>query len=143
MKMCKSILLIVLVLILAAPVSAATVPVISPQASQYLSFYGAEIEEVSSAEFKVTFTVQGTGTMDKLGVSSITVYRSMDGSNWSIWFTDTTSSGMTITNRSTYRASIYYDGDPGVYYQAKVGFFAEQDGNADSSYVFTNIIQLG
>ena len=81
--------------------------------------------------------------MDKLGADSITIYRSMDGSNWSNMGTVSGLAGMTDEDTFYYNSYLDFSGDAGVYYQAKVGIIAEKDGGSETRYLFTDVIRLG
>lgn len=143
MKMIKQIVAFILVLILVVPVSAATVPDAAPCASTYFNSYSANISSQGSSAFRVSFTVWAKRTMDKLGADSITIYRSMDGSNWSNMGTVSGLAGMTDEDTFYYNSYLDFSGDAGVYYQAKVGIIAEKDGGSETRYLFTDVIRLG
>ena len=124
--------LIVLAVQLCIPASAITV---TPQASDYIAQYYGNIVSIGNGTIKVSFTVQGTGTLEEIGASKITIEKKV-GKTWSPvkTFDKTDYPELATTNSWSHAASIQYPGEPGAYYRAEIIVF----GGPDSRTFTTN-----
>lgn len=124
------------------PASAAVGETVAPNASLLLRDYSATISAISSSQFKVTFEAYGTQQLDTIGASSITIYASSDGSNWSSIQTVSGLSGMTASQKSSYKSFVTFDGDGEFYYMAKVTIIGMKGSTTETRNVYTGTIHL-
>ena len=129
-------------LAMAFPASAAVGNTVTPNASSVLLDYSATISATSSSQFKVTFSVQGAQQLDTIGASSITIYASSDGNNWSSIQTVSGLSGMTATKKTSYSSYVNFDGDGEFYYMAKVTIIGATGSTPETRNVYTGTIHL-
>lgn len=140
-KIISSLTLVFMIyLCLASTVNAA---VISPQASEYLSSYYAYVYPEGSGNVSIWFEVQGTETMDEIGVLTVRLQEKASGS--STWTTVKTYSHTEYLNLLTYNdnfhwSSVNYSGKKGYSYRAYVTIWAGQSGNGDSRVFLTDAI---
>lgn len=132
---------VILLIALVAPVgaSAAVNETVQPNASSYLSSYNAYVYAAGSGKIKVYFNVQGTGTIDELGVLFIKIYESTDNSTWT-WkktFSHDSTSGMLCYNDNYHSGSVSYSGTAGRYYRAYVCVWGGDGGSGDTRYFYT------
>lgn len=137
----RFILLPLLLVALLVPIKAGatTVEGIQPRESLYLSTYGAYIHLPGNGLVQVWFDVQGNGTMDELGVLSISIYESRDGNEWT-WkktFTHDSTPGMLSYNDYFHSSHVEYQGVEGRYYKAYVCVWGGKDGKGDTRYFWT------
>lgn len=128
-----------LVLTLAYPVSAATPESAAPYAATYLTSYNAEITVLNGSQFRVDFWVNSDIKLDTIGASTITIFRSLDGTNWHTW---KTVSGNTASQKSYYESYVDFEEDCDIYYMAKVTIIGTKNNNTDTRYVYTGTIRL-
>lgn len=124
-----------LVLVLCVSVCSA----ISPEqvnASTTLAAYGAIINPGDSAgDVVITYDVRATSLADKVGVETISIYKSTGQYVTTIY--GSTTNGLIITDSSRHRSSYTYSGTPGVSYCAVVTVFAEIGDDYDSHAINT------
>lgn len=142
-KYCTSfrIIAILLVFIFTLPLtfSAAYADSLSPRASDYLDSYNTYIYNGSFGKIQVYFSVTGVEYMDDIGVLSIQLYESKDGTNWT-WidtYKHNTTSGMLGYNKIYHSGHVDYSGTIGRYYKAYVCIWAGENGNGDTRYMWT------
>lgn len=131
--------LMVVIFVVPIGVSGVTLPSVQPRASEYLDNYGAYIYLPGSGLVQVWFDVQGTGTMDELGILSIEIWESKDGNNWT-WkksFTHDSTPGMISNNDFFHSGHVEYQGIEGRYYKAYLCAWGGKDGNGDTRYFWT------
>lgn len=132
---------IVTVMMLAAPASALVIDfeTIQPRESLYLSSYGAYVYLPGDGLVQVWFDVQGTGTMDELGVLSIKIYESTDKTNWTrvITYTHDGTSGLLGYNDYYHSGHVQYQGVEGRYYKAYLCVWGGKGGKGDTRYFWT------
>lgn len=134
-------LLMVIVLMVPVCASAAAPETVQPYASAYLDNYSAYVYLPGNGEVRVYFDVQGTGTMDELGVLTIEIWESTNGSTWT-WkesFTHDTTSGMLSYNDNFHSGHVSYNGVAGRYYKAYVCVWGGKNGNGDTRYFWTSV----
>lgn len=134
-------MLMVIALMVPMGASAAMLETVQPYASAYLDNYNAYVYLPGGGEVQVYFNVEGTRYMDELGVLTIELWESADGSNWS-WaksFTHDSTSGMLSYNDIYHSGYVSYDGVAGRYYKAYVCVWAGKNGNGDSRYFWTSV----
>jgi hypothetical protein len=111
------------------------------RASQYLSSYSAWATANGNGSVTFSFDVTATMTSDQVGVSQIEVQRK-DGSTWTSVYTYNSSNttGLILTNCTSYIASITYNGTSGHDYRAIVTFYVQRNGGSDSGTRTTNSV---
>lgn len=136
-KICR---IIAFVLVMAALLStgafAAYNPPDSPDASAYISSYSVSIINGGSGKLKVSFYVTGTGTMQKIGATCITIYKNTGSYVGTIWNTDPGRSGMLGSNKIYHSDVESYTVTPGSYY-VKVSIYAKNSSGSDAITVTT------
>ena len=116
--------------------------------SRESSYFGSRLgylHQTHPTIFQVWGEVVAVGTMDKLGMSSITVQRSSDNQNWTDvkTYTKETNTNLVASNTFNHEAYVTYVGTAGYYYRAKIWFYAKKGtGTAEYSYT-TGSILLG
>ena len=111
----------------------------SPRASDYLDSYNTYIYNGALGKIQVYFSITGVDYMDDIGVLSIQLYESKDGTNWT-WidtYKHNTTSGMLGYNKIYYSGHVDYSGTIGRYYKAYVCIWAGKDGDGDTRYMWT------
>jgi hypothetical protein len=113
------------------------------QASLYLSSYDAYIWPEGSGNIAIYFDVEGTGTMDEIGVLSIRLQQCPAGS--STWTTVQTYShndysNLLAYNNYTYGSSVSYSGTAGYSYRAYITVWAGKNGSGDSREILTSTV---
>lgn len=117
----------------------------SVEASDYFEYDSCFLNKISSTEFDICFDVTGTGTMQEIGTSVITVQRSSDGSSWTDMKTYTKEAypEMICANTGTHGSSVSYSSaTPGYYYRAYVRFYAKKSSGIGELPRYTSKIKL-
>ena len=147
MKKLVSFVCIILVcgLLFAVPAQAAETA--EPRASYFFSSYGTDLYKTSSSSFQIWFDVVATAgnTMQVLGVSEITVYRSADQQSWKKMGTYLMeyNSQMVAQNTSSHGGYVTYNyATTGYYYRAYVTFYAQNSTGIGERYVYTEILRM-
>ena len=124
-------------LIVPGTVLAATTGSAQPYASKYLTSYSAYVYVTSSGQIQVWYDVTGTGIMDEIGVLSIELYESDDGTNWT-WvktFLHDTTSGMLFYGDDYISSHVSKSGgSTSKQYKAYVCVWAGKNGTGDTRY---------
>ena len=111
-------------------------------ASKYITRTSVGISVINSNTVDVSFSITGTGYMDKIGAAVVTFYKS-DGTHVATYsYTNTTYSYMMAYNTYIHAGDVTYTGTPGESYYARVDFYAEKDGGADSHSMATGIVTI-
>ena len=117
---------------------------IQPLASDYFFSTSTYIQDIGNGNLSIQFAVNGTGIMDQIGVSSITLRRSSNGNTWSTikTFKSEDYPQMLGRNRSKYSGYVPYSVTEGWYYQASVTFYASDNYGSDSVTISTSPVWL-
>lgn len=128
---------LVLVFSLLVPMACA-----SEQASHYFAATDAVAYAESNGKILIEADVLATGTMDKIGVESITIYEQQsDGYYDSVHtYTRYNTTGMIRTNNVEHFKSVIYQGTIGTKYYATVAFYAENDEGCETLYHDTYVV---
>lgn len=127
--------------------SSNVVDFVQPQASYYLSVYGAYVYPAGGSLIQVWFDAQGTGYMDELGALSIEIYEcSSNSSNINNWtwkktFTHDSTTGMLSYNDDYHSGHVNYYGTAGKWYKAYVCIWGGKNGDGDTRYFWTSARQ--
>ena len=137
-------IILVCSLICAVPAQAANVA--EPRESAFFSYYGTDLHKTSSSSFQIWFDVtSNVATMDVLGVSEITVYRSADQQSWKKMGTYLMeyNSQMVDYNTTTHAGYVTYNyATTGYYYRAYITFYAKNSSGIGERYVYTEILRM-
>lgn len=110
-----------------------------PRASSTLTYYPVIIlAGDNEGEIKISYDVMANTKADKVGVSSIKIYKS-DGT-YVTTITGTTGNGLLRTNASRHSSTYTYEGTSGVTYYAEVTVYAKIGSNSDSRTVTTDTV---
>lgn len=142
-NLCMNVMALLLaVVMVATPVTAATSDPAEPMASALLSDYSASASRPTSGAVKVKYSVTGMTLLDKIGAKSIKVYQSYDNHNWTLvkTYNASSTSGMLISDDFSHSGSVTYSGYVGVYYKAYVQLYAENNGISESKYQWTSVV---
>lgn len=125
-----------------APVAKA-VSEITPYASKYFSSYSVSLDNEGNTLY-ADYSVCGTGLIDKLGAKTVYFQRSTDKVNWTTQKTCSYSSYSDMIGYDTSLHSSYnsFTGTPGYYYRAYIVLWAEEGGDSEYRYLYTNVIKL-
>lgn len=127
-------IILIVSIILAIPAFAAE------QASHYFMAHSCYLWKVSDTHFQVWFDVDAVRGMDVLGASEIKVQISSDGVNWS---TVQTNYNLFGYGTSTWDGHVdYTSAVSGVYYRARVTFYAEDDTGTGEYIDYTSSITM-
>lgn len=121
--------------------AANTEEIVSPRASDYLTYYTVYALKESGGEVIIEFEVEATGRMNLVGASYIVVQEKV-GSKWigvKTYF-GSTSNGMLAGDDYSHVGNITYIGTPGKEYRALVTVYAENNKGDDSRTIITNSV---
>lgn len=121
--------ILVIVFLVSAPVQALAA---EARASAWFTGYGASIVAAGNGKINVEFRVVGTGTMAKLGVSTINIYKSNGTFVKTISYTASGNGYMMGYNTAYHSGSVPYSGVAGQKYYAVVTFFAKNSSGSDT-----------
>ena len=121
--------ILVIVFLVSAPVHAFAA---EARASAWLSGYGASIVAAGNGIIKIEFRVVGTGTMTKLGASTIDIYKSNGTFVKTISYTASGNGYMMGYNTAYHSGSVPYSGVAGQKYYAVVNFYAKNSSGSDT-----------
>ena len=134
---------IILAVSLCAPIGAqAAMPeTVQPMASAYLMDYTAYICAMGDGDLEIWWEVTGTQRWADIGVLLVSVYESIDNSNfyWVESFRFTDYSQMLVHNDYFCMDYVDYDGVPGRYYKAYVHVWAGPEDGGDGRYIWTPV----
>ncbi len=110
------------------------------RASTTLSAYSVVADPGDEpGEITITYDVRANVTADRVGVSSIEIYKS--NGIYVTTITGTTANGMLRTNGVRHRSSYTYTGTPGASYYAAVTVYAKIGSDSDSRIITTDIVK--
>ena len=139
----RSICVVLVLVILLHPVVYAAENV-DARASYFFARNTTFIEQITTRQFEVWFSVVAVRSMDELGVKTITVQRSSDGVNWTSMktFEKEDYSNMICTNTAGHSGCVTYWGTPGYYYRALVCYYAKDGSNIGEYDTYSDTILL-
>ena len=134
---------IALVISLCAPIGAqAAMPeTVQPMASAYLATYTAYICAMGDGNLEIWWEVCGTDYWADIGVLTISLYESTNGSSfyWVDTFSFTEYPQMLIHNDYFCMDYVEYEGVPGRYYKAYIHIWAGPEDGGDGRYIWTPV----
>ena len=134
---------IIMVVSLCAPIGAqAAMPeMVQPLASAYLTDYTAYICAMGNGDLEIWWEVTGTDYWADIGVLSISLYESTNGTNfyWVDSFRFTNYPNMLWHDDYMSMDHVDYEGVPGRYYKAYVHIWAGPEDGGDGRYIWTPV----
>ena len=128
--------ILVIVFLVGAPVYAMAA---EARASSYFSSYSASITASDNGKMNINFRVVGTGTMTKLGVSTVYIYK--NGTRIATRsYTADGNEYMMGSNTAYHSGSVPYVGVAGQKYYAVVTFYAKNSKGSDTRTYTTSTI---
>lgn len=117
---------------------------VSTRASSYFVSWDSSLAKISSNQFEIWFDVVSAGAMDKLGVSSIEVERSSNGTSWTVvkTYDPEDYSTMIEENTSCVYNCVTYTGSRGYFYRAYVTFYAKNSRGTGEMYDYSEVLYL-
>ena len=115
---------------------------VTPRGSNELNSYRAFCTKKSSTSVSVSFQVIGTGIIDEIGVNTIKVQYSSDGTNWTTakTFQKSIYTSMVDYNTGAHAGTLIANVPAGMQYRAYVVFYGENDGSSTTRYYYTTVI---
>ena len=115
---------------------------VTPRASTELNAYRAYCTKKTSTSVVVSYQVIGTGIIDEIGVNTIKVQYSSDGTNWTTakTFQKSVYTSMVDYNTATHAGTLIANVPAGMQYRAYVVFYGEKDGSSTTRFYYTPII---
>lgn len=143
MKKLLRLFAVILVFVLTFAPAAQATSYIDPLASKYFSSYSVSLDNEGTTLY-ADYDVFGTGIIDKLGAKTVYFQQSTDKVNWT---TKKTCSYSSYTDMIGYDTSLHssynsYTGTSGYYYRAYIVLWAEEGGDSEYRYLYTNVIKL-
>ena len=116
----------------------------SPYSSIFFGSYDSFIDVINNYRMEIWFDVVTNGTMDEVGVSSVVVERSSDGSTWTEMkeFLPENYSQMVCENTYFNYDYVPYYGIPGYYYRAYVTFYAKDSRGRGYAHQYSEVVRL-
>ena len=112
-----------LIFALCVPASAAVNVPNGTFSSNYFSNYGVALSDAGSHQLRITFSTDGMGICDELGVSIFSVDKKITGDDGSTYWANVgTFSGQTGHNVSSYTYSVNFQGVGGETYRVRATF---------------------
>lgn len=121
--------------------AANAVELVSPRASDYLTYYAVYALAESGGEVIIEFEVEATGRMDLVGASCIVIQEKVGGKWMGVkTYFGSTSNRMLAGDDYSHVGSITYIGTPGKEYRALATVYAENSKGDDSRTIITNFV---
>lgn len=137
----KTFTMIIVLSLFLGLIGSASAATITPNASDYLSYYSAEATTDRNSKIIISFDVNATRFMNFVGASYIVVQENSNGS-WkgvASYFGSSTV-GMLATDTYSHTGSISHKGTTGKQYRALVTIYAGNESGEDSRTVMTNTV---
>lgn len=133
----KKIMRIISIMLIIATMLASMTAIVGARASRYIDTHFATIAAVGSGKVDISFTINGTDTMNQIGAKTIKVYTSVG--TLVKTFSYTSYSSMMTTNKVSYANKVTYSGTAGTTYYAVVTFYAEKGGSDTKTYTTASV----
>ena len=116
----------------------------STYSSAFISSYDSFIDNPSGKTLEIWFDVVGTGKMDEIGAESIELYRSSNGTNWTLvkTFLPEDYPQMICEDTGMNYDCVTYTGSYGYYYKAYVTFYAANSRGCGNDYDYSEVEYL-
>lgn len=115
---------------------------VTPRGSNELSSYRAYCTKKTSTSVVVSYQVIGTDALDEIGVNTVKVQYSSDGTNWTTakTFQKSVYTSMVDSGTSMHAGTLTATVPSGMQYRAYVVFYGEKDGNSTTRFYYTTVI---
>lgn len=112
--------------------------------SDYFASSSVYLYRLSGTSFEAWFHITAVRGMDELGASSIRIQESEDGENWTTvqTYLRDTNSHLIAEDTCAHSSYVTYSGTKGMYYRAKIIFFAKNSNGWGSVTEYTATIKL-
>lgn len=114
----------------------------STRSSLYLNDYSASISAKRNGTISISASIFGKGYLDRIGVSSITVYESRDGKSYTKYGTFSSDDYPSMMGSgSSYDDTVYeFTGTVGYSYKATVYCYGESGSGSDTKPYYTTSV---
>ena len=136
-KTTRTLLLMVLIISIMST-SVVMAYAVTPRSNAYISSFNNEVSAIGDGKIKIEFETRGTGTMDKIGASTIKVY-DQNGWVYSFFMSNPAYTSQLIGTKSThYYGSVIYQGVEGNTYHATVTHYAAKGSGSGTEDLTSN-----
>jgi len=132
----RTITFVLIIVIFSSFVLTANAADVGIQASLYINSIDCSITPYSGGRISITASVTGTGVMDKIGVSKLTIQKYQAGS----WVDEASWTDLYDYNTIISAIEGSYYGIAGNKYRAVITFYAGRDGGYDTRIVTTSAV---
>lgn len=138
-KAARTLLLMVLIISIMST-SVVMAYAVTPRSNAYVSSFDNKITAIGNGKVKIEFDTSGTGTMDKIGASTIKVY-DQNGWVYSFFMSNSAYTSQMIGTKSThFYGSVTYQGVEGNTYYATVTHYAAKGSGSGTEDLTTNSV---
>lgn len=113
----------------------------SQQESKYISATWAIATAVGNGKIDIDFSIDGTGTMNSIGATTIQVYKGDGTPVKTFSYTDDGCEDMMATKTYTHSSYVTFQGTPGINYYAVVTMYAGNSTGHDTSSYTTRTVK--
>lgn len=139
-KTARTLLLMVLIISIMST-SVVIAYAVTPRSNAYVSSFDNEITAIGDGKVKIEFETWGTGTMDKIGASTIKVY-DQNGWVYSFFMSNPAYTSQMIGTKTTrFYGSVTYQGVEGnTYYATVTHYAAKGTGSGTEDYTTNSVV---
>ena len=135
----KRILRIAICLVLVFSLIGTVVAYALTESNAYISSIGGAVSVANDGTVTVNFGTHGTGCMDKIGASAISIYENGAHRKTFFYTNPLYTATMMGTNDYDFYGYVTYAGTKGNTYQALITHYAEKDGGCGTEHMWTDI----
>ena len=135
----KRTLRIAICLVLVFTLVSSSVAYALTESNAYISSWNGAVSVANDGTVTVNFGTHGTGCMDKIGASAISIYENGQFRMAYYAANPLYTATMMGTNDYDFYGYVTYAGTKGNTYRALITFYAEKDGGSGVEYMWTDI----
>ena len=135
----KRVLRIAICLVLVLSLIGTVVAYAQTESNAYISSFGGAVSVANDGTVTVNFGTHGTGRMDQIGASAISIYENGHFRKTYYYTNPLYTATMMGTDDYDFYGYVTYAGTKGNTYQALITFYAEKDGGSGVEYMWTDI----
>ena len=135
----KRTLRIAICLVLVFTLVSSSVAYALTESNAYISSWNGAVSVANDGTVTVNFGTHGTGCMDKIGASQISLYENGHFKQYFSAYNSLYTATMMGTNDYDFYGYVTCTGTKGNTYQALITFYAEKDGGSGVEYMWTDI----
>ena len=135
----KRTLRIAICLVLVFALVSSSVAYALTESNAYLSSWNGAVSVANDGTVTVNFGTHGTGRMDKIGASEISLYENGQFKKYYSALNPLYSATMMGTDDYDFYGYVTFAGTKGKTYQALITHYAEKDGGSGVEYMWTDI----